>query len=188
MVKLLRETESIFKLCLLAFFLLLIWTGHTYPQKSRLFPEILSGLGIIFIVISFAIQAFRKARGKKQLEKIEEPRRELLPSDVLENKRRWMEEMEEKSGEDAGYTLLEEDKRKKRIYQAILIILISLGIGYLGGFLLSVPFYFIAFGVLHGERKKALKYVIIALAITLLTYLSFSSLMRVPLLRGILWD
>jgi hypothetical protein len=41
---------------------------------------------------------------------------------------------------------------------------------------------------LHGDKKKALKYIIIAAAVTVMTYLSFTSLMGVPLLRGVLWD
>ncbi len=184
MAKWLRNTESIFKLCLLAFFLLLIWTGRTYPETSRLFTGILSGLGIIFILTSF-MQGFITPKRGKQKEKVlpvEPP-----PSNIVEEKIKWIKEVEEKSGEDAGYALLEEDIRKKRVYQSILIILISLGIGYLGGFLLTVPFYFIAFGILHGRKKQILKHVIIALGITLITYLSFTSLMRVPLLRGIFW-
>jgi len=184
MAKWFRNTESIFKLCLLAFFLLLMWTGRTYPEKSRLFPEILSGIGIIFIIISL-IQGFITPKRGKQKEKVLPV--EPAPSDILGEKMKWIKEVEEKSEEDAGYALLEEGIRKKRVYQSILIILISLGIGYLGGFLLTVPFYFIDFGILHGQKKQILKYVIIALGITLVTYLSFTSLMRVPLLRGIFW-
>ena len=54
--------------------------------------------------------------------------------------------------------------------------------------MLTVPFYFIAFGLLHGSKKKALKYILIALAVTLVTYVSFTTLMEVPLLRGALWS
>ncbi len=89
--------------------------------------------------------------------------------------------------EDAAYALLDEGIRQKRVYQSSLLILISLGIGYLGGFLLTVPFYFLAFGMLHGEKKHSLKYVIIALGATAVTYLLFTTLLGIPLLRGVLW-
>ncbi len=182
----LKKTETIFKLCLLAFFLFLMWVGRTYPKQSRLFPEILGTITVLFIVISF-IQDFNRLRRKKEKEVVEETSPEAPSSDIVEEKMRWMKEVEEKS-EDAGYEMLESGLRRKRLLESILIILISLGIGYLGGFLLIVPFYFIAFGILHGQKKKAIKYIIIGLAITAVTYLSFTKLMGIPLLQGLLWD
>ncbi len=112
---------------------------------------------------------------------------EAPPSDIVEEKMRWMKEVEEKA-EDAGYEMLESGLRRKRLVESIVIVLISLGIGYLGGFLLTVPFYFIAFGILHGQKKKAIKYIIIGLAVTAVTYLSFTKLMGVPLLQGLWWE
>lgn len=182
----LKKTETIFKLCLLALFLFLMWVGRTYPKNSRLFPEILGTITVIFIIISF-IQDFINLRRKKEKEVVEETPPEAPPSDILEEKIRWMKEVEEKA-DDAGYEMLESGLRRKRLFESIVIVLISLGIGYLGGFLLTVPFYFIAFGILHGEKKKAVKYIIIALAITAVTYLSFTKLMGVPLLQGLLWE
>ncbi len=182
----LKRTETIFKLCLMALFLFLMWVGRTYPKNSRLFPEILGTITVIFIIISF-IQDFNKLRKKKEEEVVEETPPEAPPSDILEEKIRWMKEVEEKA-DDAGYEMLESGLRRKRLTESIVIILISLGIGYLGGFLLTVPFYFIAFGILHGEKKKAIKYIIIGLAITAVTYLSFTKLMGVPLLQGYLWE
>jgi VIT1/CCC1 family predicted Fe2+/Mn2+ transporter len=118
---------------------------------------------------------------------VEESLPEAPPSDIVEEKMRWMKEVEAQA-EDAGYEMLESGLRRKRLIESIAIILVSLGIGSLGGFLLTVPFYFIAFGILHGQRKKAFKYIIIALVITAVTYLSFTKLMGVPLLQGLWWD
>jgi VIT1/CCC1 family predicted Fe2+/Mn2+ transporter len=118
---------------------------------------------------------------------VKEPSPEVPPSDILEEKMRWMKEVEEKA-DDAGYEMLESSLRRKRLFESIVIVLISLGIGYLGGFLLIVPFYFIAFGILHGQKKKAIKYIIIGLVITAVTYISFTKLMGIPLLQGLLWD
>ncbi len=182
----LKRTETIFKLCLLALFLFLMWVGRSYPRNSRLFPEILGTITLVFLIISF-IQDFNNLRRRKGKEVAEETPPEAPPSDIVEEKMRWMKEVEEKS-EDAGYEVLETSIRRKRLFESIVIVLISLGIGYLGGFLLTVPFYFIAFGILHGQKKKAVKYIIIALAITAVTYLSFTKLMGIPLLQGLLWD
>jgi hypothetical protein len=179
----LRKVETIFKLCLLAFFLLLIWMSRDYPEKSRLFPQLMGGITIIFIMISFA-QDLLIPKGETKRVEVKEP--EPPASDTREEKLRQLKEVEEKA-EDAGYEVLEETLRKKRLTQAVVIILISLAIGYLGGFLLIVPFYFITFGILHGNKKHYLRYIIIAIAVTVATYLSFTTLMAVPLLRGVLW-
>jgi hypothetical protein len=179
-----RPTETIFKVCLMAFFLMLMWMGRSYPEKSRLFPEILGAITVLFIIISF-VQDFLKPKGEVEKVVVKEP--EPPPSDIREEKLRHLKEVEEQA-EDAGYVELEASLKKKRLTQGVIIILISLVIGYLGGFLLTVPLYFIGFGILHGDRKKVLKYVIVAVATTVVTYLSFTSLMGVPLLRGVLWD
>ncbi|MFB3884645.1 MAG: tripartite tricarboxylate transporter TctB family protein [Thermodesulfobacteriota bacterium] len=170
---------------LLLFFLILILESQRYPEQSRLYPNILCSVAVILIVASF-IQDFIRPKGKKKKEDQEEP--ELPPLDIREQKLRWVKQMEAKSERDAGYELLEEGLRKRRLRQSILIILISLVIGYLGGFLLTVPFYFIAFGILHGQKKGVFKYIIIAFGITVITYLFFTSLMGVPMLRGLLWN
>ncbi len=186
MVAFLKRTETIFKLCLLALFLFLMWVGRTYPKASRLFPEILGTITVLFIIISFT-QDFISLRRKKEKEVVKEPSPEAPPSDIVEEKMRWMKEVEEKA-DDAGYEVLETSLRRKRLFESIVIVLISLGIGYLGGFLLIVPFYFIAFGILHGQKKKAIKYIIIGLAITAVIYISFTKLMGIPLLQGLWWD
>jgi hypothetical protein len=184
MAKRFRPTETIFKVCLLAFFLMLMWMGRSYPEKSRFFPEILGAISVLFIIISF-VQDFLKPKGEEKKVVVKEP--EPASSDIREETLRRLREVEEHA-DDAGYVELETSLKKKRLTQAVIIMLISLGIGYLGGFLLIVPLYFISFGILHGDSKKALKYVIIAAAVTVVTYLSFTSLMGVPLLRGALWD
>lgn len=183
MVAFLKKTETIFKLCLICFFLLLMWTARTYPQKSRLFPTILGVITVVFLITSF-VQDFLKTKKGTIKEEVKEP--EAPPSDILEEKMRMIREVEEKA-EDAGYEVLEESLRKKRLWQSVAIILISLGIGYVGGFLLTVPFYFICFGLFHGQKKQALKYIIIAIGVTLVTYLGFTTLMEVPLLKGLWW-
>ncbi len=176
----LRNTDSVFKVFLLAFFLFWMWTGRSYPEKSRLFPDLLSGAGIILIILSF-ITGLVKPK-KQKIGKAPLP-----SSDTREEKLRWVKEMEEESEKDAGFELLEKSERKRRLWQSILIVIISLAIGYLGGFLLIVPFYFITFGILHGKKKQTFRYVIIAFGVSLVVYGFFTSLMGVPLLKGICW-
>jgi hypothetical protein len=184
MIRRLRSAETVFKLCILAFVLFLVWTSRDYPEKSRLFPQLLGSVTVILILISFA-QVLVKPRG---LVRKEEPKPlETPPADVREEKLRLLKELEDKGEADAGYELLEESLRRKRLLQSVIIILISLGIGYLGGFLLTVPFYFIVFGLLHGQKKHALRYIVIAIGVTVVIYLFFTYLMEVPLLRGVWW-
>jgi hypothetical protein len=179
-----RSAETVFKLCVLAFILFLVWTSRSYPEKSRLFPQLLGSVTIILILVSFA-QGLVKPKGAVQEEETKGP--DGPAADVREEKLRLVKELEEKGEGDAGYELLEKSLRRKRLFQSVVIILVSLGIGYLGGFLLTVPFYFIVFGLLHGQKKHALRYIVIAIVITVVIYLFFTYLMGVPLLRGVLW-
>lgn len=180
----LRSAETVFKLCILGFILFLVWTSRSYPVKSRLFPQLLGSVTIILLLVSL-VQDLIGTRGAAREKEKEAP--EAPPASVREEKLRLVKELEEKGEGDAGYELLEKSLRRKRLAQSVIIILISLGIGYLGGFLLTVPFYFIVFGLLHGQKKHALRYVIIAIGITVVIYLFFTYLMGVPLLRGVWW-
>jgi hypothetical protein len=180
----LRSTETVFKLCLLVFILFLVWTSRSYPEKSRLFPQLLGSVTAILILVSF-VQALIGPRRAVREEETGVP--ETPPASVREEKLKLVKELEEKGEADAGYELLEKSLRRKRLVQSVIVILISLGIGYLGGFLLTVPFYFIVFGLLHGQKKYAFRYVVIAISITAVIYLFFTYLMGVPLLRGIWW-
>jgi hypothetical protein len=184
--KWLTNLKTIFKFCLLAFFLFLMWTGRTYPEESRLFPELLGIVTVIIIIVSLIVD-FMKTKGTENAKTSKTLPPELSSSDIREEKMRLIKEIGEKSEKDAGYELLEEGLRKKRLIQAVLIVLVSLVVGYLGGFLLTVPFYFLAFGTLHGQRKHIVKYILIAAGVTLLVYLFFTFFMGVPLLRGALW-
>jgi len=184
MTRHLRSAETVFKLCVLGFIFFLVWTSRSYPIKSRLFPQLLGSVTIILILVSL-VQDLIGPKGAVREKETNVP--ETPPASVREEKLRWIQELEKKGEGDAGYELLDESLRKKRLVQSVIIILISLGIGYLGGFLLTVPFYFIVFGLLQGQKKYALRYVVIAIGITVVIYLFFTYLMGVPLLRGVWW-
>jgi ABC-type amino acid transport system permease subunit len=180
MAKWLRSIEFLVELGLLIFFLLLLWMARIYPEKSRFFPMLLCTAAVILTLTSL-IQGFFKVQEKRKKEKKEDT---FPAEDVHREKLKWAEDVEEESEGDAGFKQLDEESRRKRVCQSLLIVFISIIIGYIGGFLLAVPFYFLAFGVLHGQKKQVTKYIIIALVITLLVYVFFMYFMGVPLLRS----
>jgi hypothetical protein len=177
------RTETVFKIVLVAFLLMLMWMARDYPDKSRLFPMII--LGITILMTSWTllqdILKLEKGTGKRGNKKAK------ASSRIPEEQMRLIKGLEEQEEKDAGLEPLEERLARKRYRQSAAIILISLGIGYLGGFLLTVPFYFMAFGLLHGKREHTPRYITIAVGITMVIYFFFSHLMGVPLLRGLLW-
>jgi ABC-type multidrug transport system fused ATPase/permease subunit len=179
-----KNTETLFKIVVMAVLLMLMWVGRDYPEKSRLFPSIIFGITILLILGSF-LQDLLKA--KRNLRKEESEAQPSPPSDIREEKLRMIRELEEKGAEDAGYELLEESLRRKRLRESVIIILVSLGISYVGGFLFAVPFYFIAFGILHGKKGHTLRYIAVAAGTTVVIYLFFTTLMEVPLLKGLFW-
>ena len=179
-----KTTETIFKLALIAFLLMMLWICRDYPERSRLFPRIIFSLTILLILGSF-LQDFMKPKQEQEQEKPKAP--EPPPSDAREEQLRRIKELEDQGESDAGYEVLEDGLRRKRLREGIIIILVSLGIGYIGGFLLTVPLYFIAFGLLHGKKEQVLKYLAVAAGVTLVTYFFFDWFMGVPLLRGLWW-
>ena len=92
--------------------------------------------------------------------------------------------------DDTELTVLDESAKRERIkrfYKAWGIILVSTAIGFLGGFLFCVLFLFIGFAVLFGPKKKLLRNIVTAVAMTITFYFTFQWIMMVPLLEGVLW-
>ena len=179
-----KTAETIFKLALIAFSLMMLWVCRDYPEKSRFFPRIIFSLISLLVLGSF-LQDFLQS--KKGEVKVTPKAPESPPADAREEALRRVKELEDQGESDAGYEVLEEGLRKKRLWEGIIIILVSLVIGYVGGFLITVPFYFIAFGILHGKKGQALKYIVVAAGVTVVTYFFFEWFMGVPLMRGLWW-
>jgi len=176
-MKLPTKTEVSVKVFLLAFFLYLTGVSRGYPEKSALFPGLLGGVTAILIVISLAMDVIRfQKKGKVVAVRPDHPKE---PSGAGDK--------EEEDNVEDGYEFLAARDRRRRLVQTLSLMLISLIVGLLGGFLWIVPFFFIAFGFLQGERGKRFNYIFLALAFTGVTYLFFVVLMGVPLLRGIWW-
>lgn len=159
----LKLTEVWFKLVLIVFFGFLYLLSFPYPEKSKQFPQLLALFSLIMIVISLVIDFTKKGAVAKEI------------TDVGDTELKVIDETDKKI-------------RRKRFYQAWGIILVSTAIGFFVGFLFSTFFFFIGFALFFGERKNLVKNIVIAVAMTILIYLSFQWMLNVPLLTGILWE
>lgn len=175
-----RPTKAEFsvKIVLLAFFLLLIWESRGYEEESALFPRLLGAVTGILIVVSLTSDLiFFRKKGKGG----------TLIALNLPNEPSKSADSEVEGEVEVGYEFVTDRIRKKKLLQTLFLMLISLVIGSLGGFLWIGPFFFIAFGFLQGKPGKKFNYILSALVFTGVTYLFFVVLMGVPLLRGLWW-
>jgi len=162
MIQKLKSGEVLFKVILLIVFGAFYIGSLSYPHDSRQFPQLLSSLGVILTVIALVIDFIRKQVLEGEIGDVDDTELRVLDA---KTKR----------------------ARRKRFYQAWAIILSAAGIGFLGGFLFSTIWLFIGFGVLFGRRDQWVKNTIVAVALTVLVYFVFESVMGVPLLDGVLW-
>jgi len=98
--------------------------------------------------------------------------------------------MEISDADDMELRVIDEEvrkKRSKRFYQAWGIILFSIGIGFLGGFLFSTFLLFFGFALIFGKKENLLRNTIVGIGMTVLTYFTFEVLLGVPLLEGLFW-
>ncbi len=150
------------KLALIVIFGLFFVFAMPYSEKSRAFPQLLSVVSIIIVIISLTFDFTAKDIIKGELTDVDEAEVKILDA---ETKR----------------------ARKQRFYKAWGIIIVSSGVGFLGGFLFSTFFYFLGFTLFFGERKNLGKNILIAVVMTAVIYVTFETIMGVPLLEGILW-
>jgi putative exporter of polyketide antibiotics len=76
--------------------------------------------------------------------------------------------------------------RRTRFLQISLILVFATAIGFLGGFLLSVLCYYVAYAFFQEDKTKLLRTLSIGIALTVIFYISFGWFLNVPLLRGVL--
>jgi hypothetical protein len=160
----LKNTEIWFKLALFALIAYLCFVAFSYPKQSKQYPLLIAISTLIILVISLVMDFAGKGKAIVT---------EIASTDAMELK------------------MVDETVRKlrrKRFYQAWAIILVSTGVGFLGGFLFSTFSMFFGFALVFGKKQNLLKNTMIAVGVTVLTYLIFDWLMLVPLLEGILWD
>lgn len=158
----LKSTEVWFKIVLLFVFGGFYILAVPYPQESRQFPQLLAAISLILTVAALAIDFLRV---------------QVVAGEIGD-----VDDTELKVVDTATRTA-----RRRRFYQAWAILLVSTGIGFLGGFLFSTVLLFGGFGFAFGHRENWGKNMIVALAMTVVVYFIFGRIMAVPLLNGVLW-
>ena len=156
----LKLTEVWVKIVLLFVFSGFYILSIPYPAKSKEFPQLLAVLSLIMTVISLAMDFSRKETLAGEITDVDDTELKVLDAET-------------KRG------------RKKRLYQAWAIIIVSTAAGFIGGFLYSTLLYFIFFAVFFGKKEKLLKNIAIAVAMTVVIYVTFQRIMGVPLLEGV---
>jgi len=157
-----KSTEVWLKIVLLFVFSGFFIAALPYPQESRQFPELLAVISLILTVIALVIDFLRPLAVAGEIGDVDDTELRVL---------------------DAATRAV----RRKRYYQAWAIILVSAGIGFLGGFLFSTILLFAGFGLVFGSREDRIRNLVIAVAMTVLVYFVFGRIMAVPLLDGLLW-
>ncbi len=74
--------------------------------------------------------------------------------------------------------------RRRRFFQIFLVVVLATILGFLGGFLLSVLFYYVAYAFFQREKRRFIQTLGIGLALTVFFYISFGWFLNVPLFRG----
>lgn len=157
-----KSTEVWFKIVLLFVFSGFFILAFPYPQESRQFPQLLAAIGLVLTAVALAIDFFRPQVIAGEIGDVDDTELKVL---------------------DAATRAA----RRKRFYQAWAIILVSAGIGFLGGFLFSAILLFAGFGLAFGSRENRARSMIVAVAMTVLVYFVFGRIMAVPLLDVFLW-
>lgn len=156
-----KLTEVRCKIVLLFVFSAFYLLAIPFPEESRQFPQLLAAFSLVLTVIALIADFSRKDSVQGEI------------TDVGDTELKFLDANTKKA-------------RRRRYYQAWAIILVSTGIGFLGGFLYSTVCLFAGFGAVFRIREKLLNTMIIALAMTVVVYFIFGRAMGVPLLEGIL--
>lgn len=157
-----KLTEVWCKIALLFIFSAFYVLALPFPEKSRQFPQLLAVISLVMTVIALIADFSRKDTLRGEITGVDDTELKVLDAKT-------------------------KSARKKRLYQAWAIILVSTGVGFLGGFLFSALCFFAGFALVFGSRKKQGKNMIIAVAMTIVVYFIFGRTMGVPLLEGVLW-
>ena len=80
----------------------------------------------------------------------------------------------------------DEGGRHSRYYQTWFCIALSILMGYFLGFIFVVPTAFLSYGLILGDRKRVFFLVILMVVTTALFYIGFYSILKIPILGGVL--
>lgn len=156
-----RLTEVWCKITLLFVFSAFYLLANSFPQEARQFPQLLAAFSLVLTVIALIVDFSRGKSAQGQIIDVADTELKFLDAQIRR-------------------------ARRKRYYQAWAIILVSAGVGFLGGFLYSTLCLFAGFGAVFGSREKLAANMIIALAMTVVVYFLFGRAMGIPLLEGVL--
>lgn len=157
-----RLTEVWFKIALLAVFSAFYLLARPFPELARQFPQMLAVLSLALTVIALGLDFTRKEAVQGEISDVDDTELKVLDADS-------------------------QRFRRKRYYQTWAIILVSTGVGFLIGFLFSAFCLLAGFALVFGARAKLAGNLIIAAVTSVLVYLLFGMLMKVPIVGGILW-
>ena len=157
-----KLTEVWCKIALIFIFSACYVLAIPFPEKSRQFPQLLAVISLVMTVIALIVDFSRKDTLRGEITGVDDTELKVLDAKTKK-------------------------ARKRRLYQAWAIILVSTGVGFLGGFLFSALCFFAAFALVFGSGGKRVKNMIIAVALTIVVYFVFGRTMGVPLLEGALW-
>ena len=158
----LRSTETWCKIGLLFLFGACYVLALPFPEKSRQIPQLLALVSLGLTVIALVLDFTRKGALQAQFPGVDDAEVQVLDGPTRR----------------AG---------RKRYYRAWAIVVVSTGVGILGGFLFSALFLVGGFSVLFGRRQDVKRNTLAGLAILAGVYILFGKLMGVPLLSGLLW-
>ena len=158
----LRSTETWCKIGLLFLFGACYVLALPFPEKSRQFPQLIALVSLGLTVIALVLDFTRKGALQAQFPGVDDAEVQVLDGPTRR----------------AG---------RKRYYRAWAIVVVSTGVGILGGFLFSALFLVGGFSVLFGRRQDVKRNTLAGLAILAGVYILFGKLMGVPLLSGLLW-
>jgi len=158
----LKLTEVWFKIVLLFVFSGFYILAIPYPQESGQFPQLLAAISLILTLAALAADFLRAQVTAGEIGDVDDT--ELKVVDTATR-----------------------NVRRRRFYQAWAILLVSTGVGYLGGFLFSTVLLFGGFGLAFGRRENLVKNMIVAVAMTVVVYFIFGRIMAVPLLNDAIW-
>jgi len=162
MIEKFRLTDVWCKIALLFVFSVFYVVAIPFPEKAKQFPQLLAIVGLAMTVMALVLDFARRNVVQAEISDVDDTELRVLDAKTKQS-------------------------RRTRYYQAWAIILVSTGVGFLGGFLFSALCLFSGFAVLFGSRERLLRNAIVGVAMTIAVYLVFGMIMRVPMLDGILW-
>lgn len=156
-------TEVWCKIALLFVFGGFYAAATSFPDKARQFPQLIALGSLALTVLALALDFLRpRTTAQAEISGVEDT--ELAVFDAATKR-----------------------MRRARYYKAWAVVIASTAVGFLGGFLFCAIGLFGGFVILFTAPEQRRRNAIIGGITTVLVYLVFGLVMKVPMLGGILW-